>query len=76
MNETCTWNWMEVLDTRNGTAVKWRLKTDCGHEVIMTRDNRFGKLWRQSLKPHPQGTQLEVKCPHCECELDFWNDFE
>ena len=52
---------------------KWNCLTDCKKEVIMTRTNKYWKLYKATLEPHLSGTILGVKCPFCGKELEFYD---
>ena len=49
MSKYCEWK-EEYLDTG-----KWKLTTACGHEVIETRNNKYGKIRMKDGS----------KCPFC-----------
>lgn len=63
----CEWKYKEVLDfNRKGNPNKWLLKTDCGQEVIETKDNKIGLLLKKVSQPNDT-----TKCPFCNKEIDI-----
>lgn len=56
----CEWLDCEVLDQNNKFATKWRIKTDCGQDLIATPYNRYGRLRKQD----------GAICPFCRKILD------
>jgi hypothetical protein len=75
--DDCTYTFEDCLDCdKKGTPRKWQLHSDCGINIIMTKTNEFWRLFKESCKPHTQGTVLGVKCPFCGKELTFFNPYE
>lgn len=72
MKELCIWKFIECVDTdKKGKANKWQLKTDCGREIIMTKTNSFGRLFKLATQPNAK----EI-CLFCKKEVDFFNPSE
>ncbi|MBU3111983.1 hypothetical protein [Clostridium lacusfryxellense] len=65
MNTKCTWTFIECLETNK----KWSLKTDCSKDVIMTRNNKYDKLFKLAQSK-------DTICPFCGEELIFYNPYE
>lgn len=63
----CEWKYKEVLDyDKKGRPKKWLLISDCGKEIIQTRDNKIGLLLKEVVKP-----DSTTKCPFCGKEIDI-----
>lgn len=73
MSEVCYWEFRDCVDSDKNGGKKWFMVSDCNRETIMTRTNKYHKLFKQTCVPHPQGTKLNVKCPYCEKELRFYD---
>ena len=43
----CEWKDGEPLDQNEKIVTKWKLKTDCGQDLIVTPHNRWGILRRK-----------------------------
>lgn len=59
----CEWKDGEPLDQNEKIVTKWKLKTDCGQDLIVTPHNRWGILRRKD------GTI----CPFCRRIIDVRN---
>lgn len=63
----CEWRYKEVLDCdKKGRPKKWLLISDCGKEIIETKDNKIGLLLKEVVKPNST-----TKCPFCGKEIDI-----
>lgn len=66
----CNWEYIETIKN----YYKWVVKTDCGHEIIVTNENKYGKLINKSCQPHLQGNDPDAKCIYCGKEINVYSE--
>lgn len=58
----CEWYCLECIDKG-----EWRWITDCKHEFIMTRNNKYGKIHKEAVQPN-----ATTKCCFCGKEINIF----
>ena len=74
----CNWEYSGEYDTNTQGAIKTAFyRTDCGKEVVWTRNNKIGRLFENyNNQSVPQHTDFYVKCPYCHRILNIYNPYD
>lgn len=74
----CNWEYSGEYETNTQGSIKRALyRTDCGKEVIWTRNNKIGRLFKNYNNQFvPQHMDFYVKCPYCHRILNIYNPYD